>query len=370
MSQHSQITGNAAGIFQEVHAFITQPRAGAADGESFNRLALRLFAFQHEEILLYKRVCQGRGINPESIRDWRQIPALPTSAFKEFAVSSLPEGERTRTFHSSGTTGHVPSRHFHDAMSMALYEASLLPWFERHFPGESARFLFLTPPAGQAGHSSLIHMFETVRQKLAAEDSLYAGRLEADGSWSLDFDGLAASAAKAMADNRPLTVLGTAFSFVHWLDHLAVNKSKLRLPAGSRVMETGGYKGRSRAVARPELRRLITKFLGVPEPNIVTEYGMCELSSQAYDGIAGDARPGGGVFQFPPWARTQIVSPETGAVVPVGETGLLRVFDLANIRSVMAIQTEDLAVRREDGFELLGRAAAIEARGCSLMVSA
>jgi hypothetical protein len=63
----------------------------------------------------------------------------------------------------------------------------------------------------------------------------------------------------------------------------------------------------------------------------------------------------------------QIISPETGLEVADGETGLIRVFDLANVFSVMAIQTEDLGVRRGDGFELIGRAPLAEARGCSLM---
>jgi hypothetical protein len=48
---------------------------------------------------------------------------------------------------------------------------------------------------------------------------------------------------------------------------------------------------------------------------------------------------------------------------------LLQVFDLANAFSVLAIQTEDLAVRRGAGFELIGRAERAEARGCSLMSS-
>jgi hypothetical protein len=65
----------------------------------------------------------------------------------------------------------------------------------------------------------------------------------------------------------------------------------------------------------------------------------------------------------------QIISPETGREVAEGETGLIRVFDLANAFSVMAIQTEDLAVRRGDGFELLGRAQVAEPRGCSLMTA-
>ena len=125
-------------------------------------------------------------------------------------------------------------------------------------------------------------------------------------------------------------------------------------------METGGYKGRTRTVPKAQLRQMISKFLGVPTSHVLSEYGMSELSSQAYDGA-------GGVFHFPPWARARIISPETGAEVGDGETGLLRVFDLANIGSVMAVQTEDLAVRRGDGFELLGRAASSEPRGCSLM---
>jgi hypothetical protein len=72
-------------------------------------------------------------------------------------------------------------------------------------------------------------------------------------------------------------------------------------------------------------------------------------------------------FHFPPWARVQIISPETRREVADGETGLIRVFDLANVFSVMAIQTEDLGIRRSDGFELIGRATLAEPRGCSLM---
>ena len=60
------------------------------------------------------------------------------------------------------------------------------------------------------------------------------------------------------------------------------------------------------------------------------------------------------------------ISPETGREVGEGETGLIRLFDLANVYSVMAIQTEDLGARHGSGFELLGRAAISEPRGCSL----
>jgi hypothetical protein len=363
MDREHQPVLSAPEILSRVHSLISQAATGPVDEEDFSRLALALFAFQFEKVLIYRRLCESRGVSPDSIQHWSRIPALPTSAFKEYVVSSLPEEARTHEFRSSGTTGQAPSRHFHSAASLSLYEASLLPWFERHFPAAGAFFVFLTPPSTQAAHSSLVYMFDAVRQKFGGTDALFGGEVEIDGSWRLDFDRIGSAVREAVSAKRPVALLGTAFSFVHWLDHLAVNKVQIRLPAGSRIMETGGYKGRSRVVAKSELRRLMTKYLGVPESQIVTEYGMCELGSQAYDN-AQDR-----VFHFPPWARTQIVSPETGAILPAGETGLLRIFDLANMYSVMAIQTEDLAVSRGDGFELLGRAESAAPRGCSLMAA-
>jgi hypothetical protein len=179
----------------------------------------------------------------------------------------------------------------------------------------------------------------------------------------------------------PQILLGTAFSFVHLLDFLAEQNLRFNLPAGSRVMETGGYKNRSRSMPMAELHALITERLRVAPENIICEYGMSELSSQAYVVTSGECQvtrnaaaschlsPVTCHFSFPPWARVQIISPETGRAVADGETGLIRVFDLANVFSVAAIQTEDLGVRRGNGFELIGRAPLAEPRGCSLMTA-
>ena len=203
-------------------------------------------------------------------------------------------------------------------------------------------------------------MFEVVRQKSGAPENVFHGNANDDGAWSLDLEQTLARLNSAAASARLVLLLGTAFSFVHLLDGLSERKQRLQLPPGSRVMETGGYKGRARSMPKPKLHAFITKRLGIPASHIVCEYGMSELSSQAYDSVLDatrDTQPVSRVFHFPPWARAQIISPETGREVADGETGLLRVFDLANVFSVMAIQTEDLAMRRGDGFELLGRTA-------------
>jgi hypothetical protein len=336
-------------------------------------MAMVLFALQFGRNQPYRKLCEARGVTPNAVSYWSQVPAVPTSAFKELELTCLSPEQRTHVFHSSGTTEQRPSRHFHFIESLEVYEASLWAWLEHNlrFTIYDARLLSLTPPPEQVPHSSLVHMFEVVRRQLGAGEDAFVGRVGSDGTWTLDFE--AALATLNAKDPRPLLLLGTAFSFVHLLDELRARNLRLQLPAGSRVMETGGYKGRSREMSKAELHALITERLDLPASHIVCEYGMSELSSQAYDlkvptpkcQVSGFSR----VFHFPPWARVQVISPETGREVAVGETGLIRVFDLANVFSAMAIQTEDLAVRRGDGFELIGRAKRAEPRGCSLMAS-
>jgi hypothetical protein len=346
----------------------------------FAALALELFALQFKHNPAYRRICEVRNCTPESISDWTQIPAVPTSVFKELELTSIPPVERTAVFHSSGTTEQKPSRHFHCAESLAVYEVSLWQWFQQNcrLPIADCRLICLTPPPGQAPHSSLVHMFQTIRAKAGeaggpASRSHFYGKAGSDGVWMLDFDAALAALfpGRQTPDASPLLVLGTAFSFVHLLDHLVEKDLKFTLPPGSCVMETGGYKNRSRSMPKEELHALITERLGVARENILCEYGMSELSSQAYDSAsqlpASSFHPR--VFRFPPWARVQIISPETGREVAEGETGLIRIFDLANVFSVAAIQTEDLGIRRGDGFELVGRAQLAEPRGCSLMTA-
>jgi len=388
---HKELSSFAArlcGAIQARDAALRRPVSaarGPCQDLEFDSFALELFALQFQHNTAYRKICEARNNTPETIEHWTQIPAVPTAAFKELELTCWAPPERTVIFHSSGTTEQKPSRHFHNAESLAVYAASLWPWFEQNvlsdlrFTIYDLRLLCLTPPPEQARHSSLVQMFETVRQKLGAPETAFVGQIASDGSWTLDFDALLAALNSSRVTRHPSLLLGTAFSFVHLLDYLAENNLRVHLPPGSCVMETGGYKNRSRSMPKAELHALISERLGVPGENIICEYGMNELSSQAYAvtsdkwQVARDAvsschlSPVTCHFHFPPWTRVQIVSPETGREVADGETGLIRVYDLANVFSVMAVQTEDLGVRRENGFELMGRARMAELRGCSLM---
>ena len=174
-----------------------------------------------------------------------------------------------------------------------------------------------------------------------------------------------------MADAQPVVVLATSFALVQLFD---ATDTSLTLPPGSRVMDTGGYKGRTRELTREGLLELVGARLGVPPMLCENEYGMSELSSQAWLGTVAAGlgaaplpAPRGGRWQ-PPWIRTRVVSPETLEDVEDGEEGLLVHHDLANAWSCAAIRTEDWGLRIGNSYALLGRAPGAELRGCSLQL--
>ena len=169
---------------------------------------------------------------------------------------------------------------------------------------------------------------------------------------ALDGDRLAAAVSEDTP--HPLLLCGTAFAFVHWLDALGRKAVRLGLPPGTRVMETGGFKGRARERPRDALYAEIEARLGVPAERIVNQYGMTELGSQFYDTVLHDTA-GPRRKARPAWTRVRLVDPESDVAVPEGEPGLVTVLDLANTGSVCAVQTADLGRAIGDGFEVLGR---------------
>src|SRR5690606_18123642 len=162
-------------------------------------------------------------------------------------------------------------------------------------------------------------------------------------------------------------LLGASYSFVHLMDELQKRGQKFRLPSGSRLFDTGGFKGQSRELELSDFYRLLTDTFGVPADACTNMYGMTELSTQFYDD--GNAiQPA--VKSGPHWTRTRTVDPLTGQDVPAGERGVLVHCDLANYNSTTTILTEDVGVMVEGGFLLLGRAEGAQAKGCSMAMDA
>jgi hypothetical protein len=333
------------------------------DPARFEALALELFAFQWERCPPYRRFCENRGAHPAKLARWQEIPAVPTGAFKELELRSFPAQRVAHVFRTSGTSTSARGALHLD--TLALYEASLLPSFARHLlpdltRGERATILVLAPSPAEAPDSSLSHMFGVLLRELGAPESGYFLR-----GGELKLDELLAAIERAAAATQPLVVCGTAFAFVFLLDELARRGRAIALPPGARIMETGGFKGRSRELGRSSFYAEIEARLGVPAARVVNQYGMTELGSQFYDSVL--RLPGEPRRKLaPPWTRVQLVDPETGRAASEREIGQIVVFDLANTGSVLALQTADLGRRIADGFDVLGREPGAEARGCSV----
>jgi hypothetical protein len=218
----------------------------------------------------------------------------------------------------------------------------------------------LFPPESLWGHSSLGRYLSQALVEYGAPGS---------GCWmgpqGLDLPGLVDFLRQAQSGGQPVAVLGATHAFVHLVDALAAQGLRFALPAGSRLLDTGGYKGRSREMAAQDFYAALSHTLGVAPGQCINMYGMTELSSQFYD--EGNAQLPS-VKRGPHWVRTRVVDPLTGAPVAAGERGVLVHCDLASFNASTTILTEDIGVAVGDGFALLGRAEGAQARGCSLAV--
>ncbi|MCG3175746.1 MAG: hypothetical protein MOGMAGMI_00679 [Candidatus Omnitrophica bacterium] len=318
----------------------------------YERLALQLFRHQYERSRVYRAYCGACRTSPDQVRRWRDIPALPVTVFKEARVRSFT-GRPELRFHTSGTTGGASRRGTHELESARLYRTSLWASFRKHLLGGVPREPYLlVPTARRRPDSSLSYMASEVCRRMGRPERSYV-----TASHRVEVRRLTDDLSR---ERRPALIFATAFSLKIWLDHLKDTGTILRLARGSRLMETGGFKGRTEAVSRRRLHALCVRRLGLAPSDCRSEYGMTELSSQAY------ARGASGRFRLPPWMRAIAADPLTGRQLPYGRRGVLRFYDLANRSSVMAVQTEDAGRVYPDGFELEGRLSGAELRGCSL----
>lgn len=357
----------------------------------FNNLALRIFHFQCRAVPAYGSFVVRKGVDPESVQDWRGIPYLPTRAFKRVPLWAAGGASRpAAVFRTSGTTRGPGERGSHHVRDLDLYRASLLPNFRAHLlpDGKGLHLVSLLPDPEEAPDSSLAFMTAEVKKVLCGG----RGGSFGDPKTGVRVDALFGFLKELELSGEAVLLVGTAFAFVRCLEAVGAEGWDLRLPAGSRIMETGGFKGRSRVLGRGELYSALERSFGIPQRFIVNEYGMTELLSQFYEPVIAEAgkRDGprvavgegagqgptgqnveaGGLsdryHRGPPWVRTRILDPLSLEPMAPGGLGILAHLDLANLGSVSAVLTEDLGRAIPSGFRLEGRSPGSEPRGCSL----
>lgn len=327
-------------------------RAGITDDTAFNDLALEVFRHQLRWNRPYAQYVEAQ--DSGEIAHWSAIPAVSTDVFKldEWPLVCGGVSAASHRFRTSGTTGEARGCHYF--YSLDVYESSIREaWRELSLPLLPLFAVTLRPE--EWPESSLGHMVGELESVLPPGGGYF---IQADGDIAV---GALDRSIRTLPSDSPVLLLGTALAFLRLFQRMeAEGLAPIFLPDGSAIVETGGYKGTGIELEKGELYRQFKDHLGVPVERISNEYSMTELSSQFYTEGIGQPHRG------PSWTRVRIVDPETQQEVEPGECGYIEIVDLANIDSVMAIRTRDLAVRMEKGtFLLLGRDPDALPRGCS-----
>ena len=367
----------------------------AADEARFERVSLELFSYQYAHIPAYRRFCDAAGVTPNRVTDWRDVPRVPVTALKTTVLATDTAVQIAAAyFVTSGTSDGRPGRVWLE--DTATYDQALAATFHAfctadHFgrvEPESAiapapfRCVSLVPSGASRPHSSLAHMVERL---FALWDDgkgghFFGAAATADDSpgaaEGLDLDGLLACVGRAVAVRKPVFLFATSIALQILIDRWPTDL-RLTLPAGSRLLDTGGPKGRLGPINRPAQHQTLGAMFGLDEDAIVGEFGMTELSSPRYETLLrartiGDVAPLR-AYAGAPWLRTLVIDPATGAPLPDGESGMLAHVDLANLDSVAFLLTADLGrivpiVGAGDALELVGRVPGAEWRGCGLDV--
>ncbi len=301
-----------------------------------------------------------------------RVPFVPVTAFKAISLAAdyVPENAAIE-FHTSGTSDGQPGRI--RLLDATAYDVSLLAGF-RHFmapePDLRLRCISLVPTAAVRPHSSLGHMTQLLFRHLD----------DGHGGWflgpTLDVDGLRAALLRAIADGVPVLVLATSLAIQAWLDGWPPGEL-LVLPPGSRLMDTGGPKGRAQMTDRAQQHAWLVQTFGFAADLLVGEFGMTELATPRYETtlrakLLGDV-PAVRAYAGPPWLRTVVLNPATQEPVAPGAIGMLAHIDLANLDTPAFLLTADLGRmlsldNGQQALELLGRVPGSDWRGCGLDV--
>ena len=316
------------------------------DDKDFPEVALRIFQYQAKGNSIYSEFLGHLGVEPAQVKHWRDIPFLPIELFKAQKVTT-GQWPTDVVFNSSGTGG-APSKHY--IRDLEFYHQISAGTFNRFYGSLSQYHLFALLPGYQENQSS--SLISMVQHFIESTDTSYSG------FYLDDHRQLMEQMHRAHEEGtRKVLLWGVSFALMDLAESYSLN-----IP-GLVVMETGGMKGRRPEITRDQLHHTLQKAFAVEA--VHSEYGMAELSSQAYAVERG-------LFHLPPWMRVVVRELDDPLYdAPYGRTGRINIIDLANLHSCAFIATQDIGIMKPEGsFLILGRMDNSEVRGCNLMLEA
>lgn len=332
-----------------------------ADEDEFNNIAVKEFTYQYFANDVYRNLCDSKGVKPEEVTTWLDIPPLPTEAFKQYVIASFPLSETELSLLTSGTTNpDARGKIYRDKASLEIIKkCNYMLTKEFLFPDvERMRMLLMVPSPKVAPGMPMAYGLELAKQAFGTENSAYY--ISPRG---LAVDELITALQEAQAKDEPVCLMGATSGFVYFFNNCRDRGVSFILPPGSRVCDGGGYQGTFGECSREQYYNQVEEFFGVPRHMCVNTLGMGESGTNYFDSVLRDHYCGKAAeIRFKvdlPWTRTVVVGVRTGKRMPEGELGLIRHYDLTNLATVLAVQTDNIGYETEGGFEIIGRSANI-----------
>ena len=285
----------------------------------------QVFAVHYEHCLPYRNLCDRAGFRPPHPRrpeDLDRIPWTFVGVLKDRDLLSIPRARIAREFTSSGTGGRK-SRIYLDAES---FDRLLLSARQIHArlgmvdAGQEVNYLCFSYDPARATDLGTSFTDDLLTSFTRRREVYFTIRWsEQAGDFAFDRDGTLAKLEQYERDGRPVRLLGFP-AFMYQLLREAVPRRGRAFALGpeSWVMTGGGWKSLAdEAVSKQQFIDDVSGWLGLPRENIRDMFGMVEHGIPYVD--CAHHR-----LHVPLYARVLIRDPETLALMPPGEIGLIQ----------------------------------------------
>ncbi len=303
-------------------------------------------------------------------RDLERLPFVGVTAMKYYLLTSLPEEKAVLKLTSSGTKGQKTQIWF-DEESLSRVQSMLDGlWVQEGLvssePTNYVNFIYDPEEAKDLG---IAFSVKNEQRFAPARESFFTIRKNKQGAWEFQAEETVRRLREYAKRGEPVRILGVP-SFIYELLVALENEPSIQLPPKSFLLTGGGWKAaEDKSVTRQIFRELVTQRLGISDENMRDGYGMAEHSAPYIE--CRHHR-----FHIPVYNRILVREPETLAVLPVGQTGLLEFITPFNaMMPNLAILSTDLGFLDPEPcscgwaaptFTLMGRGGLVKHKGCAI----
>ncbi len=284
----------------------------------------------------YARFLARLGGSPADWTRVADVPPLPVTMFKRFALSAVAPERVVRELHSSSTTGQKPSRIFIDKTTAFRQSRALVSILKDVLGGRRRPYLVVDVEEAAAAGDVLTARGAAIRGIGSfASSTTYALRSADNGDLMPDWDAI--EAFFQLHGDKPILVFG--FTFIVWSRFVRAAEARgARFDAPEAVLlHSGGWKKlEADAVSKPVFNERVSDVLGMNSGAVLDFYGMVEQVGTVFvDCVAGNKHA-------PAFADVVIRRPHTLEPVAPGETGIIEVVSvLPTSYPGQALLTED-----------------------------